>query len=250
MSYFIDTEIDWKAYMEEVEFYVAGERDYTKIQGNTGPLVYPAGFLYIFSALRNVTSKGVDILTAQYIFIGFYLLTLLVTCRLYQLGGLEWYIMIPLMLSKRIHSIFMLRMFNDCIALLFGYIAIYMFCNRHWRIGSILYSVGVSVKMNMLLFAPGILAIYLLHTGYMGAIENIAICAVVQLILGWPFLSTYPVQYISKSFELGRVFFYKWTVNYKFLSEEMFLNKWFSVVLLILTVLAYAAFAWRWTSQV
>ncbi|TPX72365.1 dolichyl-P-Man:Man5GlcNAc2-PP-dolichol alpha-1,3-mannosyltransferase [Spizellomyces sp. 'palustris'] len=33
------TEIDWKAYMQEVEGYLAGERDYTKLKGDTGPLV-------------------------------------------------------------------------------------------------------------------------------------------------------------------------------------------------------------------
>ena len=43
------TEIDWKAYMQEVEGYLSGERNYERIRGDTGPLVYPAGF-HIFSA--------------------------------------------------------------------------------------------------------------------------------------------------------------------------------------------------------
>lgn len=38
-----DTEIDWKAYMQQVAQYRSGERDYTLIKGDTGPLVYPAG---------------------------------------------------------------------------------------------------------------------------------------------------------------------------------------------------------------
>ena len=46
------TEIDWMAYMDEVESYVEGERDYLKIRGGTGPLVYPAFFLYVFRGLR------------------------------------------------------------------------------------------------------------------------------------------------------------------------------------------------------
>ena len=38
-----DTEIDWKAYMQQIVQYRNGERDYTLIKGDTGPLVYPAG---------------------------------------------------------------------------------------------------------------------------------------------------------------------------------------------------------------
>lgn len=33
------TNIDWKAYMEQVETFLDGERDYRKIRGDTGPLV-------------------------------------------------------------------------------------------------------------------------------------------------------------------------------------------------------------------
>ena len=36
---FSDTEIDWKAYMQEVEGVVNGTYDYTKLKGDTGPLV-------------------------------------------------------------------------------------------------------------------------------------------------------------------------------------------------------------------
>lgn len=36
-----------------------GERNYAKLEGDTGPLVYPAGFVYLFSALRSVTGEAV-----------------------------------------------------------------------------------------------------------------------------------------------------------------------------------------------
>lgn len=36
---FLDTEIDWKAYMQQVEIFVNGTTDYTKLVGGTGPLV-------------------------------------------------------------------------------------------------------------------------------------------------------------------------------------------------------------------
>ena len=34
-----DTEIDWKAYVQEVEGVVNGTYDYTQLAGDTGPLV-------------------------------------------------------------------------------------------------------------------------------------------------------------------------------------------------------------------
>eukprot|EP01034_Spumella_vulgaris_P043042 gene43042-53414_t len=79
----------------------------------------------------------------------------------------------------------------------------------------------------MLLHAPGILLVLLMATGYTETLICLSICAGLQLVVGYPFLSTYPVQYLTKSFELGRVFMHKWTVNFKFLSEEVFVAKEF-----------------------
>lgn len=43
-----DTEIDWIAYMQEVEGFLDGELNYFNLHGDTGPLVYPAAFVYIY----------------------------------------------------------------------------------------------------------------------------------------------------------------------------------------------------------
>lgn len=58
--------------MQEVGGVVEGEYDYARLEGGTGPLVYPAGFVYAFGALYYLTDKGTNILRAQYIFAGFY----------------------------------------------------------------------------------------------------------------------------------------------------------------------------------
>ena len=62
------TEIDWKAYMQEVEGYLSGITDYSQLRGDTGPLVYPAGFLYVFAGLRFLSKRGHTIRIAQYHF--------------------------------------------------------------------------------------------------------------------------------------------------------------------------------------
>ena len=53
-----------------------------------------------------------------------------------------------------------------------------------------------------------------------------------QVILGLPFLTTYPMSYITRSFDMSRVFLYKWTVIWKFLPEYIFLSRPFHIILL------------------
>ena len=70
--------------MEQVSQYLDGERDYTLIKGGTGPLVYPAAHVYIYSALHYITDGGKDILLAQIIFGGLYLGTLSLVMACYR----------------------------------------------------------------------------------------------------------------------------------------------------------------------
>jgi alpha-1,3-mannosyltransferase len=62
--------------MEQIGQFVNGERDYTKMEGGTGPLVYPAAHVYIYLGLYHVTDEGRNILMAQRIFGVLYLATL------------------------------------------------------------------------------------------------------------------------------------------------------------------------------
>ncbi|RYG53169.1 hypothetical protein EON66_08930, partial [archaeon] len=69
----------------------------------------------------------------------------------------------------------------------------------------------------------------------------------VQAVLGAPFLTTFPASYLSKAFELSRVFDYKWTVNWKFLPQHVFVSKTTAVVLLgfhVALLLGLGAFKW------
>ncbi|KAJ8497239.1 hypothetical protein OPV22_007791 [Ensete ventricosum] len=45
--------------MSQVDGFLGGERDCTKLKGDTGPLVYPAGFLYVYSAIKFLTGGEV-----------------------------------------------------------------------------------------------------------------------------------------------------------------------------------------------
>lgn len=67
-----------------------------------------------------------------------------------------------------------------------------------------------------------------------------------QVLLGAPFLIADPVSYLVGSFNLGRVFLFEWTVNWRFLPEEIFVHPAFHISLLFLHICLLALFANPW----
>ncbi|XP_069928529.1 dol-P-Man:Man(5)GlcNAc(2)-PP-Dol alpha-1,3-mannosyltransferase isoform X2 [Oryctolagus cuniculus] len=228
------TEIDWKAYMAQVEGVINGTYDYTQLQGDTGPLVYPAGFVYIFMGLYYATGRGTDIRTAQNIFAVLYLATLLLVFLIYhqtcKVPPFVFFFMCCA--SYRVHSIFVLRLFNDPVAMALLFLSVNLLLAQRWGWGCCCFSLAVSVKMNILLFAPGLLFLLLTQFGFRGALPKLGICAVLQVVLGLPFLLKNPIGYLSRSFDLGRQFLFRWTVNWRFLPEALFLHRAFHLALL------------------
>ncbi|KAF3699287.1 Dol-P-Man:Man(5)GlcNAc(2)-PP-Dol alpha-1,3-mannosyltransferase [Channa argus] len=217
------TEIDWKAYMDEVEGVINGTYDYTQLKGDTGPLVYPAGFVYIFTALYYITNHGVNIRLGQYIFAVFYLITLLLVFRIYNRTKKvpPYVFFFVCCASYRIHSIFVLRLFNDPVAMMLLFAAVNLFIDGYWTLGCAMYR---QVSLTQLL----------------------KYCS--RLLLGVPFLLENPTGYLSRAFDLGRQFMFKWTVNWRFLPEWLFLNRYFHILLLaahLLTLLLFAFHRWK-----
>ncbi|KAF8952326.1 dolichyl-P-Man:Man(5)GlcNAc(2)-PP-dolichol alpha-1,3-mannosyltransferase [Podila verticillata] len=227
------TEIDWKAYMQEVSGYLNGETNYMKLRGDTGPLVYPAGFVYVYSALYYLTDLGKDILTGQWMFMGLYLVTLGVVFSIYSKDkSVPPYVLIFVCLSRRLHSIYVLRLFNDPVAMFFMYAATLAFLHKRWTLSSILFSLAVSIKMNILLFFPAFGFLIWQTQGIVGTIFQLIIMVLIQVLLSLPFTLTYPESYLRKAFEFSRIFEYKWTVNWRFLDEKTFLSNELSKLLL------------------
>ncbi|PKI37182.1 hypothetical protein CRG98_042428 [Punica granatum] len=223
IAYVPYTKIDWDAYMSQITGFLGGERDYGNLKGDTGPLVYPAGFLYVYSFLQYVT--GGDVYPAQ----------------------LPWWALSLLCLSKRVHSIFVLRLFNDCFAMTLLHAAIAALLCQKWHLGLVIFSGAVSIKMNVLLFAPPLLLLMLKAMDIFGVVSALACAALVQILLGLPFLLSYPIAYISRAFNLGRIFIHFWSVNFKFVPEPVFVSKGFALSLLLAHLVLLTAFAhYRW----
>jgi alpha-1,3-mannosyltransferase len=80
----------------------------------------------------------------------------------------------------------------------------------------------------------------------LGTILQLTICASLQVLLALPFLLSNPYNYLKGAFDLGRVFLFKWTVNWRFLPEETFLHPGFHVALLAAHVLVLLVCLPRW----
>ncbi|KAL1312643.1 hypothetical protein HN51_039238 [Arachis hypogaea] len=240
------TKIDWDAYMSQVTGFLEGERDYGNLKGDTGPLVYPAGFLYIYSAFQYLTAG--QVYPAQILFGILYIINLAIILLIYvKTDVLPWWALCLLSLSKRVHSIFVLRLFNDCVAMMFLHAALLLLMHRRWNLGLIVFSVAVSVKMNVLLYAPPLLLLMLKSMDIIGVFWALAGAALVQILLGLPFLVSHPVAYISRAFNLGRIFIHFWSVNFKFIPEPVFVSKGFAIFLLAAHLILLALFAhYRW----
>lgn len=166
-----------------------------------------------------------------------------------------WYKQTPpyllglLVLSKRLHSIFVLRLFNDCFAILGIFVAIYLFQIRMHSLGSLVFSLAISIKMTVLLATPG-LAMFLLQALPARRIITLGLLMLqVQVLLASPFISTNVSSYLGRAFDLTRQFRFEWTVNWKFLSEEFFSSHEFAEGLLIAHAALLSLFCYtRWNS--
>jgi len=114
-------------------------------------------------------------------------------------------------------------------------------------LGAIAFSLALSVKMSILLYSPAIAIILLKRNGVYRSMVYLCTVILVQIALSWEFLSAYPRDYLKGAFDFSRQFLYKWTVNWKMLSEETFLSNQLSYGLLIchvVTLLILGHFLW------
>lgn len=105
--------------------------------------------------------------------------------------------------------------------------------------------------MSVLLYLPAYLVVLVKQSGLATTIRLSLTIASVQGLLAYPFLLKHWLPYAQYAFNFGRVFLYKWTVNWRFLSEEIFLDRNFAKALLVghvSVLVAFGLFRWCRTS--
>lgn len=275
------TEIDYSTYMQQIDQIERGQLDYNKIKGDTGPIVYPGGYVFIYSWMKVITDGMNNLARGQEFFRLLYLVSLALTFLIYiQASGVKKvkpYQLYLLVLSKRLHSIYVLRLFNDCFATFFVLGTIFLLqvaakfkCRSYLdkdpevRSEMALYSnlvtllavdsycFGVSVKMNALLYLPGLVIIlyFLNDENLLKMLGMVIFGVVVEIGINFQFLThgdKIRANFFKNAFDFSRQFMFKWTVNWRFLGEDIFLSKWFHSLLLALhvSVLLFFTFA-KW----
>lgn len=253
------TEIDYQAYMQQIDMIQYQHNlNYSEIRGDTGPLVYPAGHVAIYKLMYRITNGTSLINNGQVCFRYLYLMTMILQFICYDMLQLPPWCMIFACLSKRLHSIYVLRLFNDCFTTFFMVLTVTLLLSvnklnssrRKSRLiivmlASLCYSIAVSIKMNALLYLPGVLvSIFILtDNSIIYSLLNGIIMVVWQVFIAFPFLKTHPWEYLYGAFDFKRQFMYKWSINWQFMDEETFQSIIFqrsllvSQFILILTVI-------------
>lgn len=252
------TEIDWSTYMVQVGQVFNRTKlnfNYTEIEGPTGPLVYPAGHVYIFYLFKELTDGGINIQAAQYLYLCVYTAQIILVYKIYShrrtLKVPPYMFIAMCFTSYRIHSIYVLRLFNDPIAILFAYAAFYALLVKRHYMSAILFSIAISIKMNILLFAPAYALVFYEDLGMLRSLKYGSVALATQLVLAAPFLYTNPWGYLVGAFNFGRVFLHEWTVNWRFLDEETFTSPQFFKILLALHVaILFLMFFTRWLNVI
>lgn len=278
------TEIDYSTYMQQISQIERGELNYSKISGDTGPIVYPAGYVFIYSFMKQLTNGMANLYAGQEAFRLVYLMTLALTFLIFiQMKGtkkVKPIVFYLLVISKRLHSIYVLRLFNDCFTTFFMLLTILLlqtsaklkkrsyeeksitdrndmglYSNLITLLSVYFYVFGLSVKMNALLYLPGLLIVlyFLNDENLLKTLGMIIFGLLSFIVINLQFLGTgkdIREAFIENAFNFSRKFMYVWSVNWKFLDEKTFLSDEFHKLLLLLHIIVLLLFIFReWISQ-
>jgi alpha-1,3-mannosyltransferase len=96
--------------------------------------------VYIYRLLYALTDGGKNIPLAQQLYGALYILSLIITCAIYKRANAPNWIIVLLPLSKRLHSIYSLRLFNDCWAVVIAQAAVFTYAQGWDDLATLLYT--------------------------------------------------------------------------------------------------------------
>ncbi len=95
-------------------------------------------------------------------------------------------------------------MFNDPIAMLFLHLCMLLLMERKTVLAVLSFSLALSVKMNILLYLPGLLLIIQLSYGTLGTILCVVTLTAFQGVFSLPFTLVDTHAYLAGAFDFSR----------------------------------------------
>lgn len=194
-----DTETVLKGYIDHARLYMSGIKDYTLFPGDNGPTNRPALHIYVCRFLAYVAQYGANVVLAQVFFAFLYVFNLGLAMLCYKqakvsvtkdthiqsmslaslikadaLFQVSNYVFPMLCLSKRLHSIYVLRCFDDGFTVMFLFLAIYQYQHKNWTAGTLCFACGLAVDMNLICALPAVAVILGQAIGLWGALIQIS----------------------------------------------------------------------------
>ena len=105
----------------------------------------------------------------------------------------------------RARNLFHNGLFNDPFQTFLSYLGVLFLLQRRYIVSLTFFSLGASVKMSGLLWAPGVAAYLISTLGLLETLKSSWGGLLVQFLVAIPFRS-HPWHYIHRSFELDRKF--------------------------------------------
>jgi Gpi18-like mannosyltransferase len=124
------------------------------------------------------------------------------------------------LLTIRARNLFQNGLFNDPLQTLFSYLGVLFLFKRRFKVSLTFFSLGASVKMSGLLWAPGVAAYLVSSIGLLETVKSAWSGVLLQVLVALPFRS-HLWNYIHYSFELDKRF------------------TWFNVLTIFLTFLTH-----------
>lgn len=191
--------------------------------------MYPAGHVIIYTFYERIfgvkEDRGwISYTPAQLTFVPVQLAVTYVVHRIYRIISPQPYFdCVFFLFTVRVRNVFVNGMFNDTFETFFAYVALYMLLRRRDPEKVIgVYSIALSIKMNAALWAPAVATHYLCTLGWWKTLKACRWGFIYQIVIALPFLYGNAYHYITRSFQLGRTFFWAISVSWKWVPKEIF----------------------------
>lgn len=112
-------------------------------------------------------------------------------------------------------------------------------------------SCALSIKMSTLLFLPALFYLVFVHFSPLALVQHLVVLLSTQVLLSYPFLltSSNRMAYLSQAFDFGRVFEWEFTVNWRWIGQEVFEDPNWGRRLMVAHLVGLLFWALKWDEE-